>query len=55
MKQNPLLYSVLGLMVLIFGIVDYRFLNKTLGVVLILIGLGLGIYGLVHYRRIKKT
>ena len=55
MKQNPLLYSVFGLMLLIFGIVDYRFLNKTLGIILMVIGLGLGIYGLIHYRRIKRS
>ncbi|MFS0727701.1 hypothetical protein [Paenibacillus sp. 1P07SE] len=55
MKQNPLLYSVFGLMVLIFGIVDYRFLNKTLGVILMLLGLGLGIYGLINYRKLKKS
>ncbi|GBF76189.1 hypothetical protein PA598K_04639 [Paenibacillus sp. 598K] len=54
MKQNPLLYSVLGLMALVFGVVDYLLVNKTLGVVLSLGGLALILYGIARYRQVKN-
>ncbi|THF79870.1 DUF3185 family protein [Cohnella fermenti] len=55
MKSNPLQLAVLGLMVLIFGIVDLIFLNKTVGVVLTVAGAVLAYSGWNRHQKSKKN
>jgi uncharacterized membrane protein HdeD (DUF308 family) len=52
-QTNPLVISVIGLMLTVFGIVDYFNVNKTLGVVLVIIGVLLGIVGIQKYKTLK--
>jgi len=53
-QQNPLLFSVFGLFLIIFGIVDFLFLNKTVGITLLIGGIVLAAFGIVRYRKIKQ-
>ena len=52
---NPLVYSVLGLLILIFGIVNFMLLNKSLGVGMGLGGLVLIAFGIDRYVKAKRA
>lgn len=53
-QTNPLVIAMFGLMLLVFGIVDYLNVNKLLGVVLIVIGIYLGVIGMNRYQILKR-
>lgn len=52
--QNPLLLSVLGVMLIVFGVVDILILDPWVGAALTALGLALGAIGLNNYNKIKK-
>ncbi|MBN2980207.1 MULTISPECIES: hypothetical protein [Cohnella] len=52
--QNPLLLSVLGVMLIVFGVVDMLILDLWVGIALTALGLALGAIGLNNYNKIKK-
>ncbi|RED56278.1 DUF3185 family protein [Cohnella lupini] len=52
-QTNPLVISMLGLILVVFGIVDIITVNKLLGTVLLAAGLVLGISGLQRYKLLK--
>ncbi|GGG22044.1 hypothetical protein [Paenibacillus abyssi] len=53
-KQNPLLLSVVGLFFIVFGVVDYMYLNKAVGIAFLVIGVALGVIGLNRYKKLKQ-
>lgn len=53
-QTNPLVIAMFGLMLLVFGIVDYLNVNKLLGIVLIVIGIYLGVIGMNRYQILKS-
>lgn len=53
-QTNPLVIAMFGLMLLVFGIVDYLNVNKLLGIVLIVIGIYLGVIGMNRYQILKR-
>ncbi|WP_372660932.1 hypothetical protein [Cohnella sp.] len=52
-QTNPLTISVIGLMLTVFGIVDYIYVNKLLGIILVIVGIFLGITGVQKYKALK--
>ncbi|TFE27523.1 DUF3185 family protein [Cohnella luojiensis] len=50
---NPLLISVIGLILIVFGIVDLITVDKLLGTILLTIGIVLGISGIQRYKALK--
>lgn len=54
-QTNPLVISVLGLMLTIFGIVDYIQVNKLLGIILFVVGMFLGIIGVQKYNALRAS
>jgi uncharacterized membrane protein len=53
-QTNPLVIAVFGLMLLVFGIVDYLNVNQLLGIVLSLVGIYLGVTGINRYKVLKR-
>ncbi|HUC90805.1 MAG TPA: hypothetical protein VMS09_02125 [Paenibacillus sp.] len=53
-QQNPLLLSVVGVFLLIFGVTDIIFLNKIVGIGLTVAGLAIGVAGLKRWNDTKK-
>lgn len=50
-QTNPLVISVFGLMLTVFGIIDYIQVNKLLGIILVIAGIFLGITGVQKYNK----
>jgi hypothetical protein len=50
---NPLVLSVIGLMLVVFGSVDIIFDKMLLGIVLLVAGFTLGISGIQRYKALK--
>jgi hypothetical protein len=55
MKSNPLQLAVLGLMVLIFGIIDMIMVNLTVGIVLTVAGVVVASVGWNQHRKNKRS
>ncbi|RUS48726.1 DUF3185 family protein [Cohnella sp. AR92] len=55
MKSNPLQVAVLGLMVLIFGIIDILMVNPTVGIVLTVAGAVMTFLGWNRHQKSKKA
>ncbi|MBD2846730.1 hypothetical protein IDH44_16155 [Paenibacillus sp. IB182496] len=53
-RKNPLFLSVIGLLIVIFGVVDVMYVNKLLGGALLFAGLVLGVTGIVRYSKWKE-
>lgn len=53
MKQNPYALALIGLMVVVFGIVDILFVNAAVGTVLLVIGGVVGYVGLNQAKQVK--
>ncbi|MFC5531530.1 hypothetical protein [Cohnella yongneupensis] len=53
-KQNPHALSLLGLMIVIFGIVDTIFLSTAVGMTLLVAGIIIGYTGLTRAKQTKK-
>jgi uncharacterized membrane protein len=54
-QTNPLVLSVFGLMLVVFGSLDIIFNMKVLGIILLFAGFILVIYGIQRYRAIKAN
>lgn len=55
MKQNPHALSILGLMIVIFGIIDMLMVNVLVGIVVLAIGIITGLVGLNRAKQAKKN
>ncbi len=55
MKQNPHALSILGLMIVIFGIIDILTVNVLVGVVVLVLGVVIGYTGLNRAKQSKKN
>ncbi|MCD9026130.1 hypothetical protein [Cohnella silvisoli] len=53
-QTNPLVISVIGLMLILFGIADILFDKKVLGIILLAAGFILGISGIQRYKLLKE-
>jgi uncharacterized membrane protein len=54
-QTNPLVLSVIGLMLIVFGSIDIIYDKKVLGIVLLVAGFILGIYGIQRYKELKAN
>jgi hypothetical protein len=52
-QTNPLVLSVIGLMLVMFGSIDIIYDKKVLGIVLLVAGFILGINGVQRYKALK--
>jgi hypothetical protein len=50
---NPLVIAVFGLMLIAFGFADMIFVNRLLGIALMIAGVYLGITGVNKYKALK--
>jgi hypothetical protein len=55
MKQNPHALSILGLMLVIFGIIDTLMVNVPMGIAILVIGIVTGYVGLNRAKQAKKN
>jgi len=51
---NPLSVAMIGLLLVVFGIVDLLYVNRALGTLLTAVGVAVGIAGLTRYRTLKR-
>lgn len=54
MKQNPHALSILGLMLVIFGIIDMLMVNLFVGTIVLAAGIITGYVGLNRAKQMKK-
>jgi uncharacterized membrane protein len=54
-QTNPLVLSVIGLMLVVFGSVDIIFHMKVLGIILLVAGFILMIHGIQRYKALKAN
>ena len=55
MKQNPHALSIIGLMLVIFGIIDILMVNVLVGSAVLVIGIITGYVGLNRAKQAKKN
>lgn len=54
-QSNPLILSVIGLMLVIFGVTDLYIDRVWIGIVLLAAGIAIGISGIIRYRALKAA